>query len=99
MLINLGIGWHKSVTPLEVKDSIKQSRTTNHGILYEVDFIQLSHFLFKQYALKDASKLPDVISEALDGDLTAEKREEILDFIPKNNWDRYISKIVDCESE
>lgn len=100
MLINLGVGWYKSAVPLEVKDSVKSPKAkVNHGILYEVDFIQLSNFLFKPYAFKDASKLPEVISSALDGELTDEKREEILEFIPKNNWDRYISVIVDCESE
>lgn len=100
MLINLGIGWYKSAVPLEVKDSVKSLKAKiNHGILYEVDFIQLSNFLFKPYAFKDASKLPEVISSALNGELTDEKREEILEFIPKNNWDRYISVIVDCESE
>lgn len=100
MLINLGVGWYKSAVPLEVKDSVKSPKVkVNHGILYEVDFIQLSNFLFKPYAFKDASKLPEVISSALDGELTDEKREEILEFIPKNNWDRYISEIVDCESE
>jgi hypothetical protein len=100
MLINLGVGWYKSAVPLEVKDSVKSLKAkVNHGILYEVDFIQLSNFLFKPYAFKDASKLPEVISIALEGELTDEKREEILEFIPKNNWDRYISAIVDCESE
>lgn len=100
MLINLGVGWYKSAVPLEVKDSVKSPKAkVNHGILYEVDFIQLSNFLFKPYAFKDASKLPEVISSALEGELTDEKREEILEFIPKNNWDRYISVIVDCESE
>lgn len=100
MLINLGVGWYKSAVPMEVKDSVKTPKAkVNHGILYEVDFIQLSNFLFKPYAFKDASKLPEVISSALDGELTDEKRDEILEFIPKNNWDRYISVIVDCESE
>lgn len=100
MLINLGIGWQKIVVPSEVKESIKNSNAkVSHGILYEVDFIQLSNFLFKPYALKDASKLPEVLNGALDGDLTDEKRCEILEFIPKNNWDRYICEIVECESE
>jgi len=100
MLINLGVGWYKSAVPAEVKDSIKSSNDkTNNGILYEVDFIQLSNFLFKQYTLKDASKLPEVLGEALEGELTENKRNEILEFIPKNNWDRYLSQIVDCESQ
>ncbi|MEL7589085.1 MAG: hypothetical protein AAGU19_20405 [Prolixibacteraceae bacterium] len=100
MLINLGVGWYKSAVPLEVKDSVKSPKAkVNHGILYEVDFIQLSNFLFKPYAFKDASKLPEVIASALEGELTDGKREEILEFIPKNNWDRYISGIVACESD
>lgn len=100
MLINLGLGWYKSVVPVEVKDSIKSSKAKlGNGILYEVDFIQLSDFLFKPYSIKDISKLPDILEKALSVDLTKEKREEILEYIPKNNWDRYISKIVNCESD
>ncbi len=100
MLINLGIGWCHSFVPEEVKENVKSPKgKVNHGILYEVDFIQLSNFLFKNYALKDAGNLPKIIDEILQGEMTDEKRSKILDYIPKNNWDRYFCDVVNCESE
>lgn len=100
MLINLGAGWYKSAIPNEVKDSIKSPKAKGkNGVLYEVDFIQLSNFLFKQYSIKDINKLPEVIEKFLEEEVLKEKKEEILEYIPKNNWDRYFSQIVKCESD
>lgn len=100
MLINLGVGWHKSSVPNEVKTSIKTSNfKENHTILYELDFIQLAHFLFKPYSIKDINDLPSVLSKMLDKTLSETEKKEIENYIPKNNWDRYFNDVVDCESE
>jgi hypothetical protein len=100
MLINLGVGWHKSSLPKEVKTSIKAANfKENHTILYELDFIQLAHFLFKPYSIKDINDLPTVISKMLDKTLSKAEQKEIKNYFPKNNWDRYFNDVVDCESE
>lgn len=100
MLINLGVGWHKSSVPKEVKTSIKAPNfKENHTILYELDFIQLAHFLFKPYSIKDINDLPSVISKMLDKTLSETEKKEIENYIPKNNWDRYFNDVVHCESE
>lgn len=101
MLVNLGIGWHKSTIPADVKNSIKkQNYKPTHAILYEVDLIQLANFLFKPYSVKDSAKLPDVVAEIIKNqEINDETKDKLEDYIPKNNWDRYFSKIVDLESE
>ncbi len=100
MLINLGVGWHKSSVPKEVKTSIKAPNfKENHTILYELDFIQLAHFLFKPYSIKDINDLPSVITKMLDKKLSKTEKKEIENYTPKNNWDRYFNEVVDCESE
>jgi hypothetical protein len=99
MLTQLGIGWHKLSVPKEVKDSIKNSLPNGQGILYESDFIQLSNFLFSPYSVRDTAKLPEMLGDLLEGEVTEDKKNEILEFIPNNNWDRYFSSIVDCDSE
>jgi len=101
MLIKLGTGWHKLSVPKDVQESIKsENYKPSHGILYEVDFIQLSNFLFKPYSIKDVTKLPQVLNDIpKSGKLTKEKIESIKNYIPKNNWDRYFSELVDFESE
>ena len=100
MLINLGVGWHKSSVPKEVRTSIKVPNfQENHSILYELDFIQLAHFLFKPYSIKDINELPSVISKMLDKTLSETEKKVIENYIPKNNWDRYFNDVVNCESE
>ncbi len=100
MLVNLGIGWHDKSVPQVVVDTVKNTNgKENHSILYEVDFIQLSHFLFKSYSLKDTSLLPEVMDSMLSRELSEEDKKEIQNYIPRNNWDRYFSDILDVESE
>lgn len=100
MLVNLGLGWHKSSVPSDIKNNIKTTNyKENHAILYEVDFIQLAHFLFKPYSIKDINNLPNIIDKMLDKELSETDKSEIENYIPKNNWDRYFSEIVEMESE
>jgi hypothetical protein len=100
MLVNLGLGWHKKTVPTSIKTTIKNPEfKDDHSILYEVDFIQLSHFLFKAYPLKDINQLPNVINGMMDRELTEADKKEIENYIPKNNWNRYFSEVVDVESE
>lgn len=100
MLTKLGIGWHRKAVPPEVNESVrsKDYRPT-HGILYQVDFIQLSHFLFKQYALKDSSKLQSFIAEVAEKGFNEDQQNELHDYVPLSNWDRYFSSLVECSSD
>jgi len=100
MLTKLGIGWHNSAVPKDVSESIKKENfKPSHSILYEVDFIQLANFLFKPYTIKDSKKLPEILSDVVINGMDEDKKNEILDYIPKNNWDRYFSDLVFFESE
>lgn len=98
MLINVGLGWTREAIPSEVQESVRtKDRKLDHDYLYEVDFIQLSNFLFKEYATTNANALIDRVRQAKkieDLDL-----EELKKAIPKSNWDRFFSKVVDCENE
>lgn len=99
MMTKLGIGWHKSSIPKDVKESIKKENyKPTHSILYEVDFIQLANFLFKAYSIKDSSKLPEILSKLIEDGMDEEKKNKILEYLPKNNWDRYFSNLVELES-
>lgn len=100
MLTKLGVGWYNSSIPKDVTESVKrESFKLSHNILYEVDFIQLANFLFKPYSIKDSYKLPEILKGIIESGMTEEKKKEILEYIPKNNWDRYFSEIVDYDSE
>lgn len=98
MLINVGLGWTREAIPVEVQESVRtKDKKLDHDYLYEVDFIQLSNFLFKEYATTNAGALIDKVRQAQkieDLDL-----EELKKAIPKSNWDRFFSKVVNCENE
>lgn len=95
MLITVGLGWAKETLPEGLKKKSSSDRAVNNNnYLYEADFIQLSNFLFDEYRTLEINDLVKKISE-----LSVESVlvEEIRDFIPKSNWERYFRETVDCE--
>jgi len=100
MLINVGVEWTKTNVPQEVinsnrNKSKKDERQQNY--LFNVDFIQLSNFLFEKYTPGDTNSILNSIRKAkaiTDIDLI-----EIKKIPPQSNWERYFSKIIDCEGD
>ncbi|ENN2394612.1 HEPN domain-containing protein [Vibrio alginolyticus] len=97
MLTNVGLGWSKDSTPKEVVDSIKNPKPKSTNFLYEVDFIQLSKFLFSTYASLDYKNVIDKIKKAESPDDL--DLDELKEFVPQSNWERYFASLVDCTSE
>ncbi|HEP9092655.1 HepT-like ribonuclease domain-containing protein [Pseudomonas aeruginosa] len=96
MLTNVGLGWSKDTIPEEIKKSSRAgSADGNNNYLYEVDFIQLSDFLFNEYRTLDLNTLAKKISEIKTDSVNV---EEISEFIPKSNWKRYFEPYVDCDA-
>jgi hypothetical protein len=97
MLTNVGIKWTKEAVPKEVEELIKNKQSDKaQNFLHELDFIQLSNLLFKEYATGDIRKVTDKISSAETiQDLNI---GELKDLVPTSNWQRYFESIVDCES-
>jgi Apea-like HEPN len=96
MIVNIGLGWQEKAVPKEVEQSNRiQQKSSDY--LQDIDFIQLSNFLFKEYSgtngktiidnIKSASKIDDLLL----GDLKA--------LVPKSNWDRHFSPIIACEAD
>ncbi|MCI0559766.1 MAG: hypothetical protein MN733_14850 [Nitrososphaera sp.] len=80
MLANVGVGWTKEAIPKEVVESIKAKPSEkSQNYLYELDFIQLSNLLFKEYATGDTRKIVDRIASAnvLD-DLNLDELKELV---------------------
>ncbi|MFA7380620.1 MAG: hypothetical protein WC150_09175 [Bacteroidia bacterium] len=97
MLINLGMEWSSQTVPSEVQKSIKNKRSQSGitDILHDVDFIQLSDFLFKKYQTKSLASLFSLI-ETIKTDSDFDNKI-LLEYIPKSNWERYFSDLVDCD--
>jgi len=99
MLINIGFIWTNESIPKEVAKSIRSRTSAKHSsdYLYETDFIQLSNFLFKEYAIADIQLFTEKIRLASNiEDLVL---SEMKLFVPRSNWERYFSALVNCESD
>lgn len=95
MLTNVGLGWTKETVPEEIKKSSRTENIDNNtNYLYETDFIQLSNFLFDEYRTLDITALIKKISEI---ETDTVRVDEMHDFIPRSNWERYFQSYVTCE--
>ena len=98
MAINVGYDWKNSTTPKEVLESVKiKSKVDETNFLQELDFIQLSNFLFKKYTNHDFNDfIKNSSNEMPNKTITI---EEIKKYSPNNNWEKYFAHIVKCESD
>lgn len=97
MLTTLGVHWEKMTLPDEVKQSVRSEPRKDSNYLYESDFIQLSNFLFTTYSNVPILQLLTKIEESKD--ISELQLDELKQFVPRSNWERYFSPIVDCSSE
>jgi hypothetical protein len=96
MLTTVGIQWAKEAIPEDVKRSIRTEARTEADYLYAVDFVQLSNILFSEYSTMDFSQLLERIRVA--ESISELDLKELKQFVPRSNWERYFSPIIDCES-
>lgn len=97
MLVNVGTKWEKENTPSKIGKSKNQDKEINVGnsLLYRLDFIELSTFLFEPYAIKSTIEDLKQYSNTNDTQIFS-----ILDqYIPKSNWARYFSNVISAEDE
>jgi cell division septum initiation protein DivIVA len=97
MLINVGTKWEKENIPSKISKSKNTDKEINlgNGLLYQLDFIELSNFLFDEYALnKNINDLQKKVKK--DEDIPLKMLD---DFLYKSNWERYFKDIVQVENE
>lgn len=97
MAISIGTDWAEKSVPKEVIESVRGERRNAENLLFEVDFIQLSNFLFKKYTKSDAGKLLDSIKGMQDGESI--RVENLRHYVPFTNWEKYFAQRVKCTSE
>lgn len=96
MYINLGINWTSERMPEEVVESIKSSNK-DPNFLHNVDFIQLSNFLFSEKYPNHKESLIKKLSNA--ANIEELNLAEIKSLLPESNWSRYFEELVDCEDD
>lgn len=99
MAISIGYDWSDASVPKEVMESVRNSdgKREKTNFLQEVDFIQLSNFLFKKYSKADASKFIESIKIKQDDETI--RAADIKQYSPFTNWEKYFQRKVDCDSE
>ncbi|MEQ8477308.1 hypothetical protein [Fulvivirga sp.] len=102
MLTNIGTNWLERATPHNVIEEIKKKADKNNirdylmNALFEADFIHLSIYIFKPYATISNEDLEKILEATESVDQL--NLEEIKEFVPKSNWDRYFSEIIKDEA-
>lgn len=98
MLINVGMDWSKETIHPDLAKKIEKFEEDDVHLndLYKLDFINLSDVLFQ--------KKRDITLEDLDRVLLKTKFDEsdrikILRYIPKSNWEKYFSSLLDEDSQ
>ncbi|MDO6708948.1 HEPN domain-containing protein [Photobacterium sp. 1_MG-2023] len=98
MLINVGMDWSKETIHPDLAKKIEKFEEEDAHLndLYKLDFINLSEVLFQ--------KKRDITLDELDRVLLKTKfddsdRAKILKYIPKSNWEKYFSSLLDENSQ
>ncbi|WMJ00687.1 hypothetical protein RBU55_03785 [Pseudomonas chlororaphis subsp. aurantiaca] len=94
MLVTVGMNWSKDAINPELFKKIEKFEDEDPYIndLHKLDFIHLSQVLFE--------KKRDISLEELDRllpktNFNEEDKERILRYIPRSNWEKYFSSLVD----
>lgn len=98
MLTSVGFDWEQETLPDDVKSVVSKNKRPKNGyvnILHETDFIHLADFLFKPYLKRNI----DELFKAIKSSKSIEEIEynQLKEFVPRSNWEKYFSEIVNCE--
>lgn len=98
MAISIGYDWSEASTPKEVLDSVRiDGKKEKSNFLHEVDFIQLSNFLFKKYTKADSNRFIESLKEKTDEEII--KVGDLRQYSPFTNWEKYFATNVKCDSD
>jgi hypothetical protein len=93
-VMKLGENWLAESTPKEVQGSLNsETRKDRTNALHRLDFIQLTSFLLHPYSKTESADLLQMVKKAKSVDDLKAVQEEL----PQSNWQRYLSKVVECE--
>ena len=104
MLLNVGIEWTSEALPLEAEKALRNSKRDSGtekssqdylNVLQKLDFIHLGNILFDPYSKKTTAELFIKLKSAK----SETDIEAMQEFIPRSNWHRYFSSLVQCEDE
>lgn len=98
MLINVGMDWSKETIHPDLAKKIENSKEEDAHLndLYKLDFINLSEVLFQKKRDISLDELDRVLSKTKFDNLD---RIKILKYVPRSNWEKYFSSLLDEDSQ
>lgn len=98
MLINVGMDWSKETIHPDLAKKIENFEEDDAHLndLYKLDFINLSEVLFQKKRDISLDELDRVLSKTKFDDLD---RTKILKYVPRSNWEKYFSSLLDEDSQ
>jgi len=100
MIVKIGVSWYKTNTHKDIqtkKFKTDNSKFNDFDFIYNLDFIELSDVLFKKYRTLSVDKLEHIIARNKNSKTI--ELIKIIDFLPKSNWERFFSEIVEKEED
>lgn len=94
MLITVGLNWSQETMHPDLSKKIENFGDTEPYLndLYKLDFIHLNHFLFEKKRDISLEEMDRILVKTEFNDVD---REKIRRYIPRSNWEKYFSILID----
>ncbi|MCS5453574.1 HEPN domain-containing protein [Enterobacter asburiae] len=103
MIHNVGLSWIKDSVPKEFSEVLKKSEKSidynEHNLMYQVDFIDLSDFLFKSYRELEMADLIRTLIPLEFKDVNSDIFSELKKIVPRTNWEKFFESNIDAKSD
>jgi len=96
MITNVGLSWTENRIHKETqKKTVKRKGGSDfyYDEIFFMDFMDLSDILFKKYRILKEEDIDKIIIDSVD----VIKREELIEFVAKSNWERHFAEIINKE--
>ncbi|MEG2682547.1 hypothetical protein [Citrobacter sp.] len=103
MIHNVGLSWTKDSVPKEFSEALKKSEKNTeyneHNLMYQVDFIELSDFIFKSYRELEIADLIRKLTPLEFEDLNRDIFSDLKKIVPRTNWEKFFESNIDAKSD
>ncbi|EPS3671538.1 hypothetical protein ACU6ZH_01340 [Klebsiella aerogenes] len=103
MIHNVGLSWTKNSVPKEFSEALKKSEKNTeyneHNLMYQVDFIELSDFIFKSYREIEITDLIRKLTPLEFKDINADIFSELKKIVPRTNWEKFFESNIEANAD
>ncbi|MGE5922973.1 hypothetical protein ACQJ1L_11030 [Klebsiella quasipneumoniae subsp. similipneumoniae] len=103
MIHNVGLSWTKDSVPKEFSEALKKSEKNTeyneHNLMYQVDFIELSDFIFKSYREIEITDLIRKLTPLDFKDINADIFSELKKIVPRTNWEKFFESNIEANAD